>query len=126
MEVRGHLPVECNIKAFDLCTIFSNLLANAIEAAAKSSGKRIDVECGYKGNKIMLSIKNDYNGEIEVKGDRYVTSKENSDYHGYGLTNVKKSVDKYSGYMNIEAEEHFIVNIFLNNKLGQETVIKEE
>lgn len=119
MSVCGHLPVDCDIEAFDLCTIFSNLLANAIEAAAKSKKKCVEVECGYKDNKIMISIKNDYNGVVKIKDGMYITSKENSDYHGYGLINVKRSVDKYSGYINIEAEERFIVNMSLryhNNK----------
>lgn len=115
MKVSGHLPVECNIEAFDLCTIFSNLLANAIEAAGKSEKKRVKVECGYKSNRIILSIKNDYNGITDVKDGKYLTSKGNKEYHGFGLTNVKRSVGKYSGYMNIEAEKMFVVNILLNN-----------
>lgn len=33
--VSGHLPSECFVDAFDLCTIFSNILLNALEASEK-------------------------------------------------------------------------------------------
>ena len=47
LHIKGQLPEECYIDAFDLCTIFSNLLSNAFEAAKKSEEKCIEVECGY-------------------------------------------------------------------------------
>lgn len=40
MKVSGVLPAECRIDAYDLCTIFSNILSNAIEAAGKSKKNR--------------------------------------------------------------------------------------
>ena len=35
MTVKGHFPTECYVSAYHLCTIFSNLLSNAIEASKK-------------------------------------------------------------------------------------------
>ena len=41
MEVKGRFPEECAIDAYDLCTIFSNILSNALEAAVETEEKTI-------------------------------------------------------------------------------------
>ena len=116
MCVKGQIPKNCKIEAFDLCTIFSNVLSNAIEAASKSENKSLEVKCGYKDNKIVIAVENDYDGNIKMKNGKYISNKKNTDYHGYGIINVKRSVEKYSRSMNIRAENKFIVNILMYNR----------
>ena len=116
MCVKGQIPKNCKIEAFDLCTIFSNVLSNAIEAASKSENKSLEVKCGYKDNKIVIAVENDYDGNIKMKNGKYISNKNNTDYHGYGIINVKRSVEKYSRSMNIRAENKFIVNILMYNR----------
>ncbi|MBU5425883.1 ATP-binding protein [Tissierella pigra] len=39
-------------------------------------------------------------------------------FHGFGLENINKIVDKYNGYMNYEQVENtFIVKVLLQNSL---------
>lgn len=56
LEVKGHFPVECGISAFDLCTIVSNLLSNAIEAAYRSGGDLVQIAFRYNEQEIFISV----------------------------------------------------------------------
>lgn len=122
LHIKGQLPKECYIDAFDLCTIFSNLLSNALEAAKKSAGKSIEVECGYMADKIFIIIQNDYSGSIQRSDGNFLTEKSDKEYHGFGLQNIERSVQKYSGNMNIEVGKRFIVRIRMTNKISQGNV----
>ncbi len=116
MEVRGRFPVDCAIDAFDLCTIFSNVLSNALEAAKESDEKRISVECAYTDMSIMIIVTNSYKPEASNGSAPWRTRKSNSDYHGYGLENIKDSVKKYKGDLDIETEDNiFILRILFKN-----------
>lgn len=117
LHIKGQLPEECYIDAFDLCTIFSNLLSNAFEAAKKSEGKCIEVECGYTTDMIFIIIQNDYSGNIQGSDGKFLTGKSNKEYHGFGLQNIERSVEKYSGNMNIEVNKKFAVRIRMMNKI---------
>ena len=117
LHIKGQLPEECYIDAFDLCTIFSNLLSNAFEAAKKSEGRSIEVECGYTTDMIFIIIQNDYSGNIQGSDGKFLTGKSNKEYHGFGLQNIERSVKKYSGNMNIEVNKKFAVRIRMINKI---------
>lgn len=116
MKVSGHLPSKCLIDPFDLCTIFSNLLDNAVEAAKKSIGKCVEVTCGYRNDQLILIVENDYRGELKKANGKYITVKADEENHGYGLLNVERSVAKYSGYLKIENNDRFVVSVALKNK----------
>ena len=89
MEVRGRFPEECAIDAYDLCTIFSNVLSNALEAAIETEEKTISLECRYNDKNIIIVVKNSYNSEQQNGTSQWRTRKENTDYHGYGLENMR-------------------------------------
>ncbi len=118
MEVKGRLPVDCAIDAFDLCTIFSNLLSNAYEAAIDTEEKYISLECRYNDKNIFIVIKNSFNNETQSGNAQWKTKKEDTDYHGYGLENIQDSVKKYNGIFDIETQDGmFILTILFNNTL---------
>lgn len=116
MEVKGRFPVDCSIDAFDLCTIFSNVLSNALEAAVETDEKYISIECGYTDRNIIIVVKNSYCADVKSGNTLWITRKVNKDYHGYGLENIKDSVDKYNGVFDIETKDNrFGLNILFNN-----------
>ena len=118
MDVKGRLPAHCAIDAYDLCTIFSNILSNAFEAAIETEEKLISVECRYTDTNIIVAVRNSYNGEKHNGSSQWKTRKEDTDYHGYGLENIKDSVKKYNGMFDIETKEGmFILTILFNNTL---------
>ena len=115
MEVSGRFPVDCSIEAYDLCTIFSYVLSNALEAACETEEKYISVECGFTDRNIIIVVKNSYNTELHT-GGLTRSRKANKDYHGYGLENIKDSVEKYSGFFDIDTDGNiFILKILFNN-----------
>ena len=116
MEVKGRFPVDCTIDAFDLCTIFSNVLSNALEAAVETEEKYISVECAYTDVAIMIIVRNSYKPDATNGGGQWRTRKSDLDYHGYGLENIKDSVKKYKGDLDIETKDNiFNLRILFQN-----------
>lgn len=116
MEVKGRFPVDCSIDAFDLCTIFSNVLSNALEAAAETEEKYISLECGYTDKNIIIVVENSFCEDAKSGNSLWTTRKANKDYHGYGLENINDSVNKYDGVFDIEPKENrFILKILFHN-----------
>lgn len=119
MEVRGHFPSQCNISAYNLCTIFFNLLNNAIEAADKTEKKEIWVICQYTRKVIIVEIGNYYCDKNKLDKNRLQTTKSEKEYHGWGIKNVEDSVKNCRGLMDIEIkDDKFIVSITLKNEKG--------
>lgn len=120
MEVKGRFPEECAIDAFDLCTIFSNVLSNALEAAVETEEKAILLECRYTDKNIIIVVKNSYNSEHLSGAAQWKTRKENTDYHGYGLENMRECVERYNGVFDIEADDHNFTLTILFNNIGKQ------
>ena len=117
MSVRGHFPSECNISAYNLCTIFFNLLNNAIEAADKTKKKEIWVICQYEKEVIIVEIGNYYCDSKKLDKSRLQTTKGEKEYHGWGMKNVEDSVADCQGLMDIDiVDDKFIVSITLKNE----------
>lgn len=111
--VRGRLPSNCYIESIDLCIIFSNLLTNAIEACERTLGKReISLEIRLYEEEIFVVQYNTKPLE-RTEGRTWKTDKKN---HGFGLRNIKESVEKYNGKVRIlEEKDSFCVHILLKN-----------
>lgn len=105
LTVTGHFPSECNLPAYDICTIFSNLLENALKAVIDCGGKDISVGCRYTDTEILLSIENDSDCvELDVDGMPR-TSKNDISQHGFGLKNVHQCVRQNNGHMSIQTND---------------------
>lgn len=116
MEVKGRFPVDCNIDTFDLCTIFSNVLSNALEAALETDEKYVSLECRHNDKSIIISVENSFDAKSKNGNTQWKTQKSNTDYHGYGLENIKDSVNKYNGMFTIETEDNmFNLKILFDN-----------
>jgi Histidine kinase-, DNA gyrase B-, and HSP90-like ATPase. len=118
LKLTGKMTKNCNIDMFDLCTIISNLLDNAIEAVVKvdKNDRYIDITFRYDDLMLYFNVRNPYIGELHISQNVIVTKKV-SQNHGYGLLNVKKSVELYNGSMDIKTDNNiFEVLIALVNK----------
>ena len=117
MKVEGKFPVDCSIEAYDLCTIFSNVLSNAYEAAVETEEKKISLVCGYTERNIIIAVENSCRKKTTTEGGLWKTKKNNADYHGYGLENIKDSVQKYDGIFDIEIKDNMcMLKILFNYK----------
>lgn len=85
----------------DVCTIFSNIIDNAIEACDKiyepDISKKITLKSKYIDGLCIILIENTKINEVKKRKKIFLTNKKNSYMHGIGLTNVKKTVEKYFG-----------------------------
>lgn len=92
MDVR--IPEEIGIEKVDLCSIFSNLLDNAIMAASLCEGERsVSAEAYIKGGYFVLRVENSFHPFSEQKERR----EEETGLHGYGLLILDSIAEKYQG-----------------------------
>lgn len=104
---------------FDLVTILSNLLDNALEAAEKSTNKKISLETANYNSYGIIIITNSCNQKPISNNKKLLTTKKDKDIHGIGLKSVKQTLKNYEGDINweyIEDSNEFITIVMLYNK----------
>jgi sensor histidine kinase regulating citrate/malate metabolism len=110
------LSVDYNripINDYDLCIILGNILDNAVNACT----------CNTTANNfIRLTMTINDKDIFYIKSENtYLSSPKshkkdrNNDFpkHGYGLNNVRNTVEANYGFMNVHAEDWFVVDIVL-------------
>ena len=116
-QVNGKMPDVCVVETYDLCTIFGNLLENAIEAAKISEEKKILITIGYEDNTILIKAENSYVGELQIENGLIKTTKKKKSMHGYGLRNMEESILCYNGIMTCYTEnQRFKMEIMIYNE----------
>lgn len=99
-----------HIHVMDLCTIMGNALDNAIEYELQVENpeeRLIHVNVYEKNSFICVVIENYYNGEMVFQEGLPITTKRNTEYHGYGLKSIRYSVEKYDGYINVGIKDNW-------------------
>ncbi len=107
-EIKFDGFISDKIPASDLCIILSNALDNAIEACARlnlDDNKVIKVKCAcIKGVQIIKISNPNSNTLPESK-----TSKDDKENHGYGLYNIKRTIEKFNGQIKISSQTPLFV-----------------
>lgn len=97
-----------DMESVDICSIFSNVLDNAVEACQKveSANRFITIKGKIAKNYFVIKTENSKVGEIkkDEKGN-LETSKEDKTRHGLGTKIVEESVEKYGGNIEYYDEE---------------------
>ena len=110
------------ISESDIYSLFGNIMDNAIDAAERVTDKdrrMIELKVGRTRSFVFVSASNSYAGEIRFGSDGLpVTSKSDSDYHGFGVKSIAYLVDKYGGNLSISAHD----GVFELNILFADTV----
>ena len=106
-------PISGSVSDYDLCTIFGNIIDNAIDAV--SVGCSISVKIGKQLEMLYISCENPFSGELKRRGDRILTTKKDFAAHGFGIMRVRELARRYGGEVNITAENGvFLIEILLN------------
>lgn len=97
---------------YALIGIVSNLIDNALEAAATCEEKRwatIRMFAVNDGKQKFMRVENTQTNRMEVKTRNFFTTKDNKTEHGYGLKNVQKLVEENHGILRLKSEgERFL------------------
>ena len=111
----GTFPAEIKLSFADLCTILSNLLNNAFEAAEKTDTPTVDVSVRILSTNLIFTITNPTAKMPKMIQGEYISSKPEPN-HGFGLKNVSECIEKNKGTLNISCEDHIFTAevVFIN------------
>lgn len=110
---------KIRISEIDLSSLISNILDNAITAAEKTDVPRVVLKIFVRGEYLNIVSENSYSGKIkkynEGKITTFLTTKCNSDEHGFGTRIIGEIAQKYDGACVYEYENGiFKMNVMLN------------
>lgn len=108
------------VDSVDLYTLFGNALDNAIESVMQQTDKlkRVIQVAAYEEHGMLLIRFRNYCDQTPVLVDGMpVTTKEDSDYHGFGLKSIRHTAEKYGGGISIQTGSNFFsLQILLPSK----------
>ena len=104
------------INKTDLYSLFGNLIDNAMEAVYKIQDvdkRHINLVVKNVNSFVSISIDNYYEGNIVLLDNGLPkTTKEDKDYHGYGMKSIQLIVNKYDGDLNISLDNN-VFSLFI-------------
>lgn len=106
LNVKANVPKELKITDVELCSVLGNMLDNAIEACASipENERFMRVYIGKLKGQLYLSVQNSA-GKVRREKGGYLSTKNDSKEHGYGLFRIDRIAKKYGGYVNRQNEE---------------------
>lgn len=95
------------MSALDVCTIFSNIIDNAIEAVMNmpEDNRWIKLSLCNNGNFLFISEKNPTKEWIDIQENSIMTTKKDKGSHGFGIINIREAIAKYDGDMRLSVEK---------------------
>lgn len=109
---------KIHIEDMDLNTVVANLLDNAIEASEKCEKDQRNISFKIKDVKQFIVIECCNNCKEKSAGKKHIfqTTKDNKEEHGYGMENIKETVEKYGGQTEFSCESGvFSAKIMMEN-----------
>lgn len=87
----------------DLYTMFGNALDNAIEAVRtlEEDRRSISITSYTMGEMFSVCIRNYCDVQPKIENGLPLTTKSNKERHGYGMSSIKRIVEKYGGNMQV-------------------------
>jgi signal transduction histidine kinase len=119
LDINTFIPPVLNVEAVDIVTILGNLLDNALDALSKVENKILSLNIQFDKSSLLIKIENSFDGIVEYKDkkegeDKIIVTRKNNIKNGYGLKNIKNSIEKYNGYIEITHDNNiFSVGILL-------------
>ena len=124
LDIRLLIPSALNIEVADIVTILGNLLDNALDAVEKVEDKQIKLDIELNRGTLFIQLENSFDGVVtyaeKTKGEeRCIVTRKSGEEHGYGLKNIRKSVSKYDGQVEISHDSDIfsvVVLLYVDDK----------
>lgn len=106
------------IGAFTMCAFFrisvlKSLILYAIESSEQCEYKEIKLKI-QSGEDFVLSIQNTSPQKAMLSKGKYISSKQDKEEHGIGITNIIEVIEKYDGIFHIKNEaKQFLFSIII-------------
>ena len=101
----------------DIYSLFGNILDNAMKAVSELENKEqriINLNVTMKGDMIVIHQDNGFVGDIKFEDGLPVTTNENKDIHGFGVSSIRYITQKYGGSLSFVVNNGFFeLNILL-------------
>ena len=106
-KVNIEYPRNTNIRSVDLTTILGNLLDNALEALqnAPASVRFLSLTIRRINDMLIIKVENGCSREPSRADGKWVTSKEDKAFHGWGLESTRTAAMRYDGVVNADYED---------------------
>lgn len=104
----GYIPTN-GISNTDLCIIVANAIDNSIEACQKGQNdsiKEIRINSDFRQGYFFFNITNPIFENIKYSKNKLITSKKDQINHGFGISNIMRTVKKYDGQADISTENN--------------------
>lgn len=117
VQVKGTLDIE--VDEMQLCTIYANLLQNAVEEVLRSKAtveRFVEISVAQGQEFATICIYNSLSNEQqdEKNQDFFKTKKIDTKNHGLGLKNVKRALEEIGGRLELQKEEkQFIARAYI-------------
>ena len=86
------------ISDLDICSLFGNILDNAIEAAKHTSNPEIYLKVDISDTFLIIIEQNPFLHEPVIRNGKMISSKQ-EEGHGYGMYNIERVLKHYDGTM---------------------------
>lgn len=98
MDIKTETVEQWILSDRESCSLFGNLLDNAIEACEQVEDDRwIEVNIHCQQSIVFLEISNSIKGKPVIERGHFLTHKKETEHHGLGLESVKRIVERYDG-----------------------------
>lgn len=118
-HIQLDIPQSIKIKQIDLTGLLINLFDNAIEAIAVCRQQEAEAEvlnleavAEYQNEQLTISVRNSKSPlqKIRKLDNKYATTKQNKEVHGYGLQIIEKIAKEYGGGMQVRYSSNWFEN----------------
>jgi len=118
-NVSINIPPDFILSNYEMCIVLGNLLENAVEACQKiKEDRQIKLVVKPQGEQLMIMVRNTYNGEIVLDGDKFVSTKDGAVQSagsniacGIGLESVMAVIGSYGEMFHVKYDSKWF-NVF--------------
>jgi uncharacterized membrane protein YidH (DUF202 family) len=112
LTINGVIDGGLSWKPIDICAVFANALDNAMracQAMPEDAEKYIRISFRKTELQRVISIVNSSAKPVDcaklLSGEGRYTTKSDKSRHGYGLYNIRRTVEKYGGMLKVSSED---------------------